>query len=145
MILLALAAGAISGAVILFFSHVAPVFGAGNFIRDIDKPRLFGKTITHREAHMVGVLTHLFISMGAGGLFAYLVSIGIFPGFGLLSLLGWSVVLTIIVGGVILPFEGHGLFGVDEDVWFPVDLFLTNAAWAILFWWFIRLWPLLTS
>ncbi len=140
MILIALASGTIAGVIMLLFSHLAPVFGAGNFVRDIDQPRLFRRTVTRREGHFVGILVHILLSAIFGGGYAYLAELGIFPGYHLLSILGWSVVLTVFVGGVLLPIEGHGIFGVKEDAWFPVDLFLTTIGWGVLFWWIVRLW-----
>ena len=139
MILLAFVGGAMTGAILLFLSHIAPRFGAGNFIRDLDEPRVFGKILTRREAHLLGALLHLLMSIAAAVSFAYLVARSVFPGFGLLSLLGWGVVLTIVIGGIILPLEGHGLFGVKEDAWFPIDLFLMNVLWSVLFWWLMKM------
>ncbi len=141
MLLFALAAGAMSGVVLLFFSHLAPVFGAGNFIRDLDQPHICGQKLTRREAHFLGALVHVLMSSFFGGAYAYLVMIHLFSGHELISLLGWSLILSLFVGGVILPLEGHGIFGVKEDAWFPVDLVLTNAAWSIIFWWIMQLWP----
>lgn len=141
MLVPALIAGIMSGAVLLFLSHIAPAFGAGNFIRDVDEPRVFGRLISHREGHLLGILLHLALSGVFGGLYAYLVELHIFTSFGLLSLLGWSVIMSLFIGGVVLPLEGHGIFGVKEDAWFPVDLFLTNVIWSMLFWVLIGLWP----
>ena len=141
MIQLGLAAGVIAGAVMLFLAHLAPVFGAGNFVRDLDEPHLFRREISRREAHLVGVLVHLLMTAAFGGLYAYLVIAGIFADFTLPSVLGWGFVVTLFMGGVVMPIEGHGVFGVREDAWFPVDLFLTHAGWAVVFWWIIRLWP----
>lgn len=140
MIITAVFAGALAGAILLLLSHLAPLFGAGNFIRDIDRPHIFGREVTHREAHFLGILVHMLISAWFGGLYAALVKIGIFSGYDALPILGWSVVMSVFVGGIVLPFEGHGLFGVKEDSWFPVDLFLTNIGWAVLFWWILSLW-----
>ncbi|MEK7116133.1 MAG: hypothetical protein AAB879_01930 [Patescibacteria group bacterium] len=145
MILASAASGTFAGVVLFVFSHVAPMFGAGNFIRDLDKPRIFGAAVSRREAHVVGALTHILVSGASGAMFGFLVSLNIFQGFDLISLLGWSVVMTLAIGGVILPLEGHGVFGVKEDAWFPVDLFITNILWSVLFWWMIRiLLPLLS-
>lgn len=143
MILIAAMAGTLAGIVMLLLSHLAPIVGAGNFVRDIDTPRVFGKEISRREATIIGALVHLIVSALFGALYAYAVRIGLTDGFRLLPLLGWSVVLSLFMGGVILPLEGHGIFGTREDAWFPVDLFVTNAIWAILFWWLIRLWSTL--
>ncbi len=140
MIFTATVAGVLAGAIVLFLSHVAPLFGAGNFVKDLDNPHIFGRKVTHREMHLLGILTHLLVSAWFGGIYGWLVVVGIFSGYGLFLILGWSVILTLFVGGVILPLDGHGLFGVREDAWFPVDLFLANIGWAILFWWILNLW-----
>ncbi len=145
MIFASAAAGTFAGVVLFFLSHVAPMFGAGNFIRDLDQPRIFGRFVTRREAHVVGALTHILASGASGALFGLLVSLNVFHGFDLLSLLGWSVVMTLAIGGVLLPLEGHGLFGVKEDAWFPVDLFVTNVLWAICVWGLVWLLPRLLS
>lgn len=139
-IFIAIGAGVSSGAMVLFLSHIAPRFGAGNFIRDLDRPHVFGKAITRREAHLLGIFVHLLLSGIFGGIYAALVAIDVFSGFFLLPLLGWGLLLTLVLGGVVLPLEGHGLFGVREDAWFPVDLLLTNVLWSLLFWWLMRVW-----
>ncbi|MBI4138781.1 hypothetical protein HY479_01375 [Candidatus Uhrbacteria bacterium] len=133
-------AGVSAGAILLFFSYIAPYLGAGNFIRDLERPRVFGKPVSRREAYLLGVFSHLFISALAGIGYGVLVVLGLVSGFHLLPLLGWSLVLTLVSGGILLPLEGHGLFGTKEDAWFPVDLVLSNVLWAVLFWWLIRVW-----
>ncbi len=140
MFLASLVSGILAGAVILFLAHLAPFFGAGNFVRDLDNPHLFGKKVTSREAHLVGALTHLIISGLFGFLFAILVDRNLVTGYTFVAILAWSAVLSLFNGGVILPLEGHGLFGIKEDAWFPVDLFLTSFAWGILFWFTMHLW-----
>jgi hypothetical protein len=141
MVTLGFAAGAISGAIMLFLAHLAPVFGAGNFVRDLDEPHFFRRRISRREAHFVGVLVHLTMMAAFGGAYAYLAATGIFQDFSLLPILGWGLIFTLFMGGVVMPLEGHGLFGVKEDAWFPVDLVLAHAGWAFVFWWIINLWP----
>lgn len=141
MVILGLAAGVIAGAIMLFLAHIAPLVGAGNFVRDLDEPRLFGREISRREAHLVGVLVHLLMAAAFGGVYAFLAVFGVFPDFSLLPILGWGLLVTLFMGGVVMPIEGHGMFGVKEDAWFPVDLLLTHAGWAVLFWWILRLWP----
>ncbi len=141
MLAIALAAGALSGAILLFLSHVAPRFGAGNFIRDLDQPRLFDRELSGREAHVLGSLVHICISALFGLGYGILVEQQVFGGFEILSLLGWSLIMSLFVGGVVLPLEGHGIFGVREDAWFPVDLVLTNTFWAVLFWLILQWWP----
>lgn len=132
--------GATSGAIILFLSHVAPLVGGGNFIRDIDRPTLFGRAISRREAHFVGIFVHIAVSALFGALFGLLVDQGIVYTFSFLPLLGWGVVLGLVTGAIILPLEGHGFFGLKEDAWFPADLFLTNVLWAVLMWSLMSVW-----
>jgi hypothetical protein len=145
MILISAMAGTLAGIVMLLLSHLAPIVGAGNFVKDIDTPRVFGKEISRREATIIGALVHVLISAVFGGMYAHLVQQGFIAGFHLWNMLGWSVIMTIFVGGVVMPLEGHGIFGTKEDAWFPVDLILTNTIWAILFWWLIRLWSTLIA
>ncbi|MDQ7815093.1 MAG: hypothetical protein RDU25_04800 [Patescibacteria group bacterium] len=140
MIFLGAAAGTIAGVIMLFLSHLAPFFGAGNFVRDLDDPRFFGKQITHREAHYLGVLLHVLFCLISGALFGLAVDLGLMDGTGFISVMGWSLVAMLFYGGVLMPLEGHGIFGVKEDSWFPVDLFLTNILWGVLFWWILILW-----
>ena len=75
MILASAASGTFAGVVLFVFSHVAPMFGAGNFIRDLDKPRIFGAAVSRREAHVVGALTHILVSGASGAMFGFLVSV----------------------------------------------------------------------
>lgn len=139
-ILAAIGAGASAGGILLFLSHVAPRLGAGNFIRNLDRPLLFGKIVTRREAHFIGILTHLALSSVFGGAYALLAMLGLVSGFEFIPLVVWGLILTVFVGGVLLPLEGHGLFGWREDNWFPVDLVLTNLLWSLFFWWLMRIW-----
>jgi hypothetical protein len=141
MIPTALAFGAFAGAILLFLSHVAPSIGGGNFIRDLDEPHFFGRDVSHREAHFLGALTHLTLSGVFGGLYAYLVQIGVFADFGIVSILIWGFLTSVFIGGVVLPIEGHGIFGIKEDHWFPIDLVLTSVVWAVVFWGLMHLWP----
>jgi len=144
MILETAIAGTFAGAILLFFSHVAPIIGAGNFIRDLDQPRLFRANLSKREAHLVGALVHLLVSAGSGAVFGTLVFVGVVSDVGLLSILGWGLIVALIIGGIVLPLEGHGLFGTKEDAWFPVDLLLTQVIWGILFWWVMGVLPSIT-
>jgi nitric oxide reductase large subunit len=66
---------------------------------------------------------------------------GVFPDSGILSILEWGLIVTLFMGGVVMPIEGHGLFGVKEDSWFPFDLLMTCILWAAIFWMILNLWP----
>jgi hypothetical protein len=126
-------AGLGSGAILILFSHLAPRFGAGDYVKDIDRLRLFGRSYTRRESHVVGVLVHLGMSLFFGALFSFGVTQGVAARYGWQELGAYAVLMTIIVGGVIMPLEGHGLFGHREDAWFAIDLMVTNILWVLLY------------
>ena len=140
MIILGAVAGACAGASLLLLTHVAPWFAKQNVIRDVDDPRVFGKKISRREAHLVGVTVHVISATMFGTIYGYLVREHFAPGFEFIPLLGWGGVLWLFLGGVVMPLEGHGIFGVNEDSWFPVDLMITSLLWACLYWIFINVW-----
>lgn len=133
-------AGGSAGAILAFLSHIAPRFGAGNYIQDTDRPQAFGKDVSRREAHFIGILIHLLVTSLFGFGFALLVESGIFPGYQYLSMLIWAVMLCLVIGLVVMPLEGHGLFGRKHDAWFMVDSLLTNFLWGHLFLVLMRLW-----
>ncbi len=139
-ILLAGFAGIGAGGVMLFFSHIAPRFGAGKFVRDLDEMRLFGRTYSRRESHVVGVLIHLFLSFFFGAVYAFGVDQGLVADYGFWPLATYAVLVTVFTGGVIMPLEGHGVFGVREDDWFPIDLLIANILWVFLYSVIVRLW-----
>ena len=132
-------AGLAAGAILTFLSHVTPRIGAGNFIKEPDPATFFGRQLTRRESHLIGVLIHLFLSLLYGILFAF----GVVQGwvtFSLLPILAWSVVLLVFAGLIVMPLEGHGFFGTKHDPWFALDVFLTNILWGLIYLGLIRLW-----
>ena len=133
-------AGLSAGAISVFLAHIAPRFGAGNFIRDADRTICFSRELSRREAHYIGIFVHLIVSAVIGGTYAFAVARHWLPDFGWLLMAGLSIVLFTIIGVVVLPLEGHGMFGVREDAWFPVDLCISSVAWGLLYGGLIRLW-----
>ena len=140
ILLIGACAGGIAGVMIASAAHIAPLLGAGNFIRDTDEMRVFGRGITRREAHLLGVLIHLVLCVVAGVGFAYGVEQNGISGFHPLPMLGWSTLLLFVTGGIIMPLEGHGFFGTKHDAWFMVDALFTNLLWGGLYLLLIRLW-----
>lgn len=140
VILLGGLAGIGAGSIVLFLSHIAPRWNAGRFVRDLDQLRLFGRAYSRREAHVIGVLLHLGLTFFFGALYAFGVLQGLAGGYGAFPLAVYAVLLTLFWGGIVMPLEGHGLFGVREDEWFPVDLLLSNLGWAFLYAIIVRVW-----
>jgi hypothetical protein len=140
LLLVGAVAGMSAGAIMTFLSHIAPRLGAGNFIRDIDQPQLFGREISRREAHLLGILVHLCLSLVFGLIFAHLVDRQIVSGFGFIPILFYSLALAIFTGLVIMPIEGHGLFGRKHDNWFMIDVILTNIFWGFIYFGLVGLW-----
>lgn len=133
-------AGGAAGVIMTLLSHVAPFFGAGNFIRDLDQPRVLTGEITRREAHVLGVLLHLVLSIVIGAVLAYGVERGWISGFDAGTMLGFVLLMSALVGGVVMPLEGQGFFGRRHDAWFAIDLVLTNFLWGSLYVMLVRLW-----
>ena len=141
MMMLGVVAGACAGASLLLLTHLAPFFAISRVVPDIDQPTtFFFKKLSRREAHILGAAIHIVTATLFGALYAYFVREQLAPGFTLLPLLGWGGVLALFMGGIVMPLEGHGIFGIKEDRWFPMDLFLTNFLWAFLFWVFVHVW-----
>ncbi len=132
--------GMAAGTILAFLSHLAPRFGAGNFVTEKDIPKLFGKTISRRESYLVGLFMHLSLSALFGLLFAVCVELGWLSGFQYIPMLMFVIGLTFLIGLVIMPLEGHGLFGRKHDPWFMVDALLTNLIWGHLFLVLVSLW-----
>ncbi len=133
-------AGGVAGVLLTLASHVAPWFGAGNFVRDLDEPCVFGKAISHREAHFLGILVHMIVCILSGVGFAFFVTRGWLSGFAVLPMLCWAIGFALFSGLVIMPLEGHGFFGRRHDAWFMIDGLLTNLFWGGLYLLLVRLW-----
>jgi hypothetical protein len=133
MVVIAGIAGIIAGGIMIFLSHLAPYVHAGSFVKDVDVIRCFGRTCTRRESHIIGIMVHLALYLAAGLAYGALVAQGLASGFGPLPLVAYAVFITVFMGGVVMPLEGHGLFGWREDHWFAADLLIMNAVWVILF------------
>lgn len=141
IIIAGLCSGALAGAVMIFLSHVAPWFAAGSWVKQSEDPKALGKEITHREAHLLGILVHLIVATISGAVFVLGVDNSYF-GFDFLPYLAFIAVMTVLVGVFVLPFEGHGLFGHKLDRWMGIDLVVTNTLWVLLYALFIHLWNL---
>jgi hypothetical protein len=122
-----------AGAILFLLSHLAPRMGAGTFVRDLDQVCILGHDCSRREAHLIGAALHLGLSIIFGAAYVYAANQGMVTGFRTLPLALYALLLTIFMGGIVLPLEGHGLFGFKEDAWFPADLLITNALWVLLF------------
>jgi hypothetical protein len=131
-ILLAGIAGAAAGGIVILVSHLAQRVNAGGVVRDLDDLRLFGRAYSRRESHLIGLVINAFLYAAAGVGFGALVQFGILA-HDAAGLAVYILILTLVFGGVILPLEGHGLFGSREDAWFAIDLLIANVIWAMLF------------
>jgi len=128
------------GAILTFLSYVAPHFGAGSYVRDLDPPTISGRKLSKRETQIAGLLIHLGLSSFFGAGYAACVEYQLVPNFSLLPILGWGIVMSLLAGLIVMPLEGHGLFGRKHDAWFMVDAIITNTLWAFLFFALIRIW-----
>jgi uncharacterized membrane protein YagU involved in acid resistance len=140
MIMAGAYAGLAAGTVLAVAAYIAPKWSAGNYIRELEEPSVFGRKLTRREAHLLGLLLHIIFSTVFGLVFALAVAREWVSGFHLWPLFVYAVILWLFIGLVVMPLQGDGIFGRKHDAWFPVDALLTNVFWALLYLLFIRLW-----
>lgn len=133
-------AGLAAGALQLFLSYVAPAVAAGNFIAQAPEPVVLGKQLSRRESHLVSALVHLVASTVFGTLYGLAVVFDWVSDFSLVAILAWSLMITLFAGLVLLPLEGHGLFGRRHDAWFFADSVLSHLFWGIAFYAIVQLW-----
>jgi predicted Na+-dependent transporter len=129
-----------AAAILLFLSHLGPRLGKANFIMELEPPKIFGKDLKRREAHLIGVLIHFILYSIWGLLIGFALSAGWIPGLGPWVIIGVAIALTLIYSNIIMPLEGYGLFGKRHDRWFVLDSFLSQFVWAVLFALLMRLW-----
>lgn len=131
LVLLSGCAGIVASGLIIFLSHFASWFGV-EMSFDPDRARFFGKYLSKHESHTAGIVVHVLLYAAFGMMFGALVMNGVFT-FRPWPLAVYALVVTIFLGGVIAPLEGHGPFGWKEDHWFGADLLLMNVVWVSLF------------
>ncbi len=131
LVLLSGCAGLVASILILTLSHLASWFGV-EMSFDPDRARFFGMRLSKRESHTAGVIVHVLLYAALGMIFGAFVMNDVFA-FRFWPLAIYAFVVTIFLGGVIAPLEGHGPFGWKEDHWFGADLLLMNIAWVSLF------------
>lgn len=140
MVLFGAIAGIVAGAVMILLSHLASRYVAAAYAKDTDIIVCFGRRCTRRESHVIGITVHVILYMFFGLLYAVLVTQGVMDGFRALPLFIYALLVTLVMGGIFLPLEGHGLFGMREDKWFIIDLALANLGWMILYGAFMGIW-----
>ncbi len=140
MIIFGAIAGIVAGGAMILLSHVAPRYGAGAYAKDVDVIRCFGRACSRRESHVIGITVHMILYAFFGLLYAVGAEQGIVTGFGAVPLFIYAILVTLTIGGIFLPLEGHGLFGMREDRWFMIDLVLANLGWAVLYGAFMGIW-----
>lgn len=133
-------AGLFAGTVLAFFSHIAPYFGARTFLQEGEYPNVFGYELSRREAHLMSLLLDVGLAAGFGAAYGWFVEQGWVDGFGIVPLVGWSCVLAFVIGLIVLPLDGQGLFGRKRGVWFFVDMLITKGVWALLVASFAAVW-----
>ena len=139
-ILIGALAGLAAGTVLAFFSHLAPYLRPGDAREQGSGPHLFGHALSQREAHLLGLLIQLALATAFGAAYGWFLQLGWVGSFGILPLLLWSFALAFTTGAIVMPLNGHGLFGHKRDVWFFVNLLITNGIWALLVAGFAALW-----
>lgn len=101
----------------------------------MDVKTFWGRRLTPHQVLVASVTTHLATSALFGGIVSALVSVGVLSP---LYLFGEIIVYTLafylVVGMVVFPLIGFGLFGKKEGEFVWLELLLTNLLYGILFW-----------
>lgn len=127
------AVGIVTSGVLILFSILMPRWFVSGAVHQLDVIRISGRALSKKESNIVGILIHLIFSLFFGVLFGAGVNVGIVD-VTAISMGIFFIVLSLIFGGIVLPLEGHGLFGWKEDHWIPVDLLAMNGVWVLIFW-----------
>lgn len=125
--------GVVASAILTCGSLVLPKWFVSVGVHELDSVRLGRKSSKNRESSALGILMHLVLSFFFGALFGALMRLGILS-LDIFSVFVYYAAVSLVLGGVILPLEGHGFFGWKEGHWISVDVLAMNAVWMFLFW-----------
>lgn len=127
------AIGVVTSVAMMIVSAFIPRWFVSKAEHQLDVVRLRGRIFSKQESSILGVLLHIVFSLFFGVVFGVGMSFGIFS-LQISSMAVYFVAMSLVLGGIVLPIEGHGLFGWREDHWIPVDLLAMNVLWIFIFW-----------
>jgi uncharacterized membrane protein YagU involved in acid resistance len=127
------AIGVVASGVLILFSYLIPRWFVSGAEHTLDMVRFGGRAFSKKESAMIGIFIHLVFSLFFGVIYGVGMNAGIFD-LSITMMFVYSLVMTLVLGGILLPLEGHGLFGWKEDHWIAVDLFTANILWVLIFW-----------
>ena len=107
------AIGIVASGVLVLLSAIVPRWFVSEAVHELEVFRFGSKTLSKKGSRLVGILVHFIFSLFFGILFGAGMTIGFFQ-LNLASMGTLSIIMTLILGGIILPLEGHGLFGWRE-------------------------------
>lgn len=109
----------------------------------IDVKTFWGRTLTRGEVFWFGLFVHLLMAAFFGALYELIVVKAFVQPYHLGNLLAYASFYYLLVGGVVFPLVGQGLFGRKEGktVWY--ELLIVHYLFAALVWLEIYLWPVL--
>lgn len=125
--------GIATSGLLMLLSAIIPRFFIAKVELRLDSIRFGTKQLSKRESSVLGILFHLILSFFFGVIFGACAVAGMLSQ-GFLSFVIYWLFMSIVLGGVILPLEGHGFFGWKEDHWISVDLLAMNVLWVLIFW-----------
>jgi len=109
----------------------------------IDVKTFWGKRLTRGEVFWLGLFVHLLMAALFGALYELIVVKSLVAPYRLENLLAYATLFYLLVGGVIFPVVGAGLFGRREGktVWY--ELLITHYLFAFIVWLMVYLYPVL--
>jgi hypothetical protein len=140
-IFLSLVAGAIT-AIPGFVSELGKR-GPKNIPLLIDVKTFWGRALTRGEVFWFGLFIHLLMAAFFGALYELLVAKAFVQPYHLGNLVAYASFFYLLVGGIIFPIVGQGLFGRKEGktVWY--ELLMVHYLFALLVWLEVFLFPVL--
>ena len=107
----------------------------------IDIKSFWGKKLTRGEIFWLGLFVHLLMAALFGVLYQFeFLNININP-YALDNLAVYATMFYLLVGGVIFPIVGLGLFGKKEGRWVWFELLVTHHLFGFFVWLLVFLFP----
>jgi hypothetical protein len=107
----------------------------------VDVHACWDDTCTDEEVFTLSLFIHMLFSITFGGLYMALYLIGWVHNFSFFSILGYTALFYVFLGGIILPLIRLGAFGRREGKHVWAELLLSNLLFGLGFWAALRLFP----
>ena len=91
----------------------------------VDIRQIFGRKITHTEMFWIALLIHLLLGTLFGLVYQVFIGQGWIEPYTPFSMLIFAVLFWLVVGAVLFPIIGFGIFAVKEGRWVWLEVLIT--------------------